>query len=117
MEFDACRLYSNMDEQIRGENILRGLGADTHDGVQTQLTPDDSPAEKAIWAVAACKGVDPTALEPLHDVIDPDAVDALFEKSRDGDENPTVLLFTMAGCRVRLQSDRTLTVSHTGEDI
>lgn len=89
------------------------VGADG--SVQTRFNADDSPAEEAVYAVAALKGVEPTDLNPLYNLIDPDAVDALFEGPLDGGENPVVLMFTMAECRVTLRSDRTLSVYHTDE--
>ncbi|RKD95781.1 HalOD1 output domain-containing protein [Halopiger aswanensis] len=37
-----------------------------------------------ITAVAARRGVEPTALPPLYEWIDPDALDSLFEPTRRG---------------------------------
>lgn len=37
---------------------------------------------RVVEVVAAEKGVDPTDLPPLHDVVDADALDALFDPGR-----------------------------------
>ncbi|MFD1587645.1 HalOD1 output domain-containing protein [Halorientalis brevis] len=36
-------------------------------------------AERVVQIIAAEKGLSPVELEPLHDVVDPDALNALFE--------------------------------------
>lgn len=41
-------------------------------------------SETVVMAVAHAKGRAPTDLPPLHDVIDPDALDALFADTLDG---------------------------------
>lgn len=47
-------------------------------------TPE-APSTKVIEEVADREGVDPTALEtPLYDCIDPDALDAVFQRGRNG---------------------------------
>lgn len=40
---------------------------------------DLSASEAVILQIADADGVDPLALPPLHDAVDPDALDALFE--------------------------------------
>lgn len=42
------------------------------------LTPEEPVSAGVIQAVAAAKGVDETALEPLYDSVDPDALDTIF---------------------------------------
>ena len=53
---------------------------------------------RVVRGVAAREGVDPLELEPpLHEVIDTDALDALF---RSTDESATAVEFTYRGHRV-----------------
>lgn len=47
-------------------------------------TGDEPPSETIVMAVADAKGCAPTDLPPLHDVIDPDALDSLFADTLDG---------------------------------
>ena len=41
----------------------------------------ESPSMSVVEAVAQQSGVDATELPPLHDVVDPDALDALFRST------------------------------------
>lgn len=56
-------------------------------------------------AVAAEMGVDPVALEPLFDVVDPDALDRLFASGVDGS-----VRFEYHECDVVVYSDGRVTV-------
>ena len=55
--------------------------------------------------VAERTGTDPAALDPLYDVVDPDAVDALLARGFDG-----TIEFEYADCDVRLRGDGTISV-------
>lgn len=49
------------------------------------MTPDTPIAEAVVLAVAEAEGVEPEALDrPLTDVVDPDALAALFATTADG---------------------------------
>jgi hypothetical protein len=52
----------------------------------------------------------PTAIKPLYDTIDPDALDAVFAEPRAFDENPITATFVVSNCRVIIQNDGTLSV-------
>ena len=71
------------------------------------MTPRESTAgstsTRVVAAVAAEKGVDSTALPPLNDAIDPDALDAIFEDIRDG-ERRRELRFSYAGQEIRVRN-------------
>ena len=59
-----------------------------------------------IEAIAQASGTDPLEIEPLYDVLDPDALDALFTDpltgaSRDGD---IAVTFRLAGYEVTVWS-------------
>lgn len=74
----------------------------------------DSPSAEVIRAIAWFKGVEPTALTPLQDVIDVDALNALFDQSEDADLS---ISFKYDGCVVKVTNDSTITVrgtSHSG---
>lgn len=58
----------------------------------------ESIGTAVVSAVADAKGVDPLELEPLYDVVDADAIDAIFSET-DGSSS-LELRFTMAGCEV-----------------
>lgn len=73
---------------------------------------------RIVTEVAAREGVDPTALTPpLHDVIDPDALDALFTSTptqdRDGEASVS---FTYNGYDITVTSDGDLTIRE-GPDV
>lgn len=69
----------------------------------------ESTGAAVVRAVADAKGVDPLDLDPLYDVIDGDALDAMFAE-RDGSD-PLELRFTMAGCEVVVQGAGEVTVT------
>ncbi|WP_433632010.1 HalOD1 output domain-containing protein [Halomicrococcus sp. NG-SE-24] len=77
--------------------------------MNSELSNDsqDVPLEIAIIThVVAQKNVDPTKLEPLHDVIDPDALKRLFAPQFDGTPRTTgQVVFTYSGYRVTVTSD------------
>lgn len=65
------------------------------------VTENRSLTEHVVVTVADAKGVDPTALEPLHRVVDPDALNRLFASTDDGHARASgQVTFTYAGCEV-----------------
>lgn len=73
---------------------------------------------RIVTEIADREGVDPTTLSPpLHDVIDPDALDALFTSTatthRDGEASVS---FTYKGYDITVDSDGELTVRE-GPDV
>jgi hypothetical protein len=67
-----------------------------------------SLSEAVVSSVATQKGVGEIALPPLFEVLDPDALDALFETS--GDRTEGHITFEYAGCTVECVSDGTVRV-------
>lgn len=65
---------------------------------------EESITTAVLAAVAGREGVDPIDLEPpLHDVVDPDALEALFADAVDGTARGDVVVeFTYCGHRVRI---------------
>ncbi|WP_311171358.1 HalOD1 output domain-containing protein [Halobellus ordinarius] len=66
---------------------------------------DSSATEAIIWAVADAVGVDPTALPPLFDYVDPDALNALFARRDKGTGGGTILSFQIDTWNVFVRSD------------
>lgn len=78
-------------------------------------TPTESLSETVIRGVADANDVDPIDLdERLYDCIDPDALDRLFDPTGQGDDDRLgTVIFSMAGCRVEVESTRTVIVKPT----
>lgn len=64
---------------------------------------DGSISTSVVSAVAAVTGEEPTAIEPLFEVVDPDALDQLVASVR-GDERVSVS-FLFEGCGVTIRGD------------
>ncbi|MFB6166293.1 MAG: HalOD1 output domain-containing protein [Haloarculaceae archaeon] len=64
-------------------------------------------SEAVVTAVADAEGVDPTDLEPLFDVVDPDALDALFA----GGDASVELTFNYAGYAVTVRGVEDVSLS------
>lgn len=58
-----------------------------------------SPSERVVETVAEATATDPLELEPLYDVIDPDALDRLFRPGRGDRPNGGVSSSTWPGAR------------------
>lgn len=86
-----------------------------HEATDTFRTEFDSetrpPTEAVIAAVAAAKDADETALPPLFERIDPDALESLFAATSDrtGQRNGN-LTFDYAGCQITVNSHGTVIV-------
>lgn len=78
---------------------------------QTLASCDTNSAEKPIKTIvdliADLEGVDPVELSPpLYSVIDPDALDSLFDSSTsDNSQTPVQVCFQYSGYEVRIQSN------------
>lgn len=71
-------------------------------------------SEEVVETVAATKGEDPLDLEPLYEVIDPDALDALYRQDGIGRlKSPDRIEFTYAGCEVVVGWDGSITATES----
>ncbi|MFC6765805.1 HalOD1 output domain-containing protein [Natrinema soli] len=71
---------------------------------------------RVVEAVAARDGVDPLELSPpLHDAVDPTALDALFEPTGSGNRTAGTVSFTYRGHRVHVESDGRITLGTSSE--
>ena len=71
---------------------------------------DGSLTATVVEAVAAVTGEEPTAMEPLGSVVDPEALEGLVASLRRSSEGGRVA-FTFAGCRVTVTADGAVRVS------
>ncbi|WP_247379703.1 HalOD1 output domain-containing protein [Halorientalis brevis] len=62
-------------------------------------------SEKVITDIAKREGVSPTELTPLHAVVDPDALDALFQPTPDSVRMDGDVSFRYCGYRVTANAD------------
>ena len=69
-------------------------------------------SENVIVRVAAWKGIDPIELEPLYNVVDPDALDALFT----GTTGSGQLSFMYCGCEVIIEDNGQVVVQDPDVD-
>ncbi|WP_222920140.1 HalOD1 output domain-containing protein [Natrinema sp. SYSU A 869] len=79
---------------------------------QYDVTGSQQVTAQIVEAVAAQKEVDPLDLQPLYEIVDPEALEALFAPTSAGTERDGRIEFTYAGCRVTLAAagERTITV-------
>lgn len=82
------------------------------DHCSSHFTYDESASEAIINAVAWQTACDPTDLEPLYTVIDPDALNELIKSA---DENDLRVEFGYEGCAVTIVSGGDLYVRSTPE--
>lgn len=78
---------------------------------RTENEPVDEASRRVVESVADAAGTAPTALPSLTDVVDPDALDALFA----GDRTNGQVTFHYAGYRVTVSADRRVTVVESVE--
>lgn len=92
-----------------------GFGSD--DGVTYRVSPGESVSEGVVMAVSALRGFEPVpdgttateALDPLYTVVDPEALDSLFETTGLGTGTPRGRVsFTYQGCAVTVDERGTI---------
>ena len=92
-------------------------GADRDDIFEIVVEPTETVVEGVVRAVATATGRDMLELRPLFDVIDPDAIETLFDSGSAGDTTPdATLTFTYEGCTVETDGDR-VRVTSIGTDL
>lgn len=76
-----------------------------------EIDAEESVSEAVIFAVSAVEGCDPVALRPLADVVDPDALNVLFQpRAEDVPRTGGDLSFVYSHCRVTVYNGEYLTV-------
>lgn len=82
--------------------------------IQTRK-PVPSVAVEVVTAVARRVGADETALPPISEVVDPDALDRLFARASGGSTNgPVRVGFEYCGYWIVVEGDRTVSIERTG---
>ncbi|MDS0477618.1 HalOD1 output domain-containing protein [Natrinema sp. 1APR25-10V2] len=82
-----------------------------------------TPSQAVIEAVAEAEGVEPTAVappeyEPLHAVVDPAALDALFaDRSNGAKRSHGVVSFPFCGYDVTVDRDGTVVLEELTESV
>lgn len=85
--------------------------SDAAPGSITNVCRDGNVSMTVIETVAEAKGVDTLDLEPLYDVVDPDALDAFVRPSGASTPATTEVSFSMDGCDVVVQGDGEVVVT------
>ena len=67
------------------------------------LGEKEDPTVAIVEAVSEATGRDPIEIQPLAEVLDPDALDAVFAGASPA--NPIGLTFYLDGCRVSVDED------------
>lgn len=79
--------------------------------MKTEIEIDESVSTAVVRAVSAVEGRDVCSLKPLTHVLDPDALDVLFDSRPNGEPRTGgCLSFIYSGCRVRIDNGEYLTV-------
>lgn len=79
--------------------------------MEYEIEGDESVSMAIVRTVSAVKGWEPCSLQPLSDVIDPDALDALFTpRPSDTPRAGGRLSFSYSSCRVTVDDGEFLTV-------
>lgn len=79
--------------------------------MDTDIGPGESVSLAVIRAVSAVEGHEPCSLPPLSEVLDPDALDALYDSpSNDTPRTGGCLSFVYCMCRVTVDNGEYLTI-------
>ncbi|MFC4549492.1 MULTISPECIES: HalOD1 output domain-containing protein [Halorussus] len=80
------------------------------------VADEATPSERVVAAVAAATNRDQTDVGPLYHAIDPDALDRLFETTRQATRGVGRVEFSIAGCDVVVHGDGAVEVERTDVD-
>lgn len=72
---------------------------------------DRRPSERVVEVVSDAKGVDPDELSPLYNVIDPDALNTLFDPRTTSHQAAAQVEFSYEGYTVIVTSDGQVDIS------
>jgi len=96
-----------------GEIIVLALSPDGGFSRSFQFDDTDSAADTVVRAIAELRGIDEMDVDPLYDVIDPDALNALFIRSRDLDRDDVTVSFRIDEFWVEIQSEDSVRIIRT----
>lgn len=84
--------------------------------MEYEIDADESVSAAVVRAVSAVEGRDLCSLQPLFYVLDPDALDTLFDSRANGDPRTCgCLSFIYSCCRVAIDNGEYLTVELLGD--
>lgn len=96
-------------ENARGwlpTRLLANGGYDRQDAFHVSLDPEnDDVVEEVVRAVAVIHNTDPKALTPLGNVVDPDALEALFGADSEGFTADAQATFVYEGMEITVNTD------------
>lgn len=79
--------------------------------METEIGPHESVRAAVVRSVSAVEGCEPSTLGPLTDVLNPNALDTLFDSQPDGKPRTGgCLSFIYSHCRVTIDNGEYLTV-------
>ena len=79
--------------------------------MEYEIGPTELVSTAVVRAVSAVEGQEPCSLRPLAYVLDPDALDALFESRFNGQPRTGgCLSFVYSGCRVSIDNGEYLSI-------
>lgn len=79
--------------------------------MESEIGDHESVSSAVLRAVSAVDGRKPGSLQPLNDVVDPHALDALFEpRSNDAPRTGGRLSFSYSSCRITIDNGEFLTI-------
>ncbi|MFC7231403.1 HalOD1 output domain-containing protein [Saliphagus sp. GCM10025308] len=85
--------------------------------VSSDWATDELPSEAVVEAVAAATGSTPESIPPLYEVVDPEALDQLFEPTSHVPSLRTgVVEFRFHGCDVTVSTSGQTTVTVSERD-
>ncbi|NLV10327.1 HalOD1 output domain-containing protein [Halomicrobium sp. HM KBTZ05] len=79
--------------------------------VEVDADDDRSTSEVVVYAMSEVSGEEPTALRPLGTVIDPDALDTIFDRCPDDDRGDAHISFEYEGYEVTVFSHGRMTIT------
>lgn len=97
-----CFKLENEDVSMIRMDGNEGETATERSSVREKVKQGELPSTAIVMAVAEATGVEPDALPPLYDRIEPDALDDLF-LAPDGTARDVRVSFFYSGCEVMVE--------------
>lgn len=99
-----CFKLESKDVSVIRMDGNEGETATERPSVREKEKRSELPSTAIVMAVAAATGVEPDALPPLYDRIEPDALDDLF-RTPDGTARDVRVSFFYGGCAVTVEHE------------
>lgn len=105
------------DDSTDRHDANGATGGQCRSGTGDELAAElgDSLIESIVFAVSALTDTDPVEMEPLHRVVDVDALEELFAPKADGTpRGDGIISFTYGGCEVTVRGNERVYVESDG---